>query len=140
MLINATNLPNSNEIPRSCSLNLAVKNFFCWFCNCCCCCCCWRFSLRLPCLGSEIFFSWGCWPPITRPFEQWPLLRWPPLIPPFGKSLWKINKGLLLYISNHVISLLFYCIPDPWTLLILDHQTQSTILMSAQAIGDLSMT
>ena len=89
MLISATNLPNSSEIPLSCSLNLALKNFFCWFCSCCC---CWRFSLRLPCLGSEIFFSWGCWPPITRPFEQWPLLRWPPLIPPFGKSLWKIHK------------------------------------------------
>ena len=105
MLISATNLPNSSEIPLSCSLNLALKNFFCWFCSCCC---CWRFSLRLPCLGSEIFLSWGCWPPITRPFEQWPLLRWPPLIPPFGKSLWKINKGLLLFQSCHKFTFLLY--------------------------------
>ena len=98
MLIKATNFPNSNEIPRSCSLNLAVKNFFCcWFWSCCC--CCWRFSLRLPCRGSEIFLSW---PPITRPLEQWPLLMWPPLTPPLGKSLWKIKRKSNCH-ASHIV-------------------------------------
>ena len=95
MLIRATNFPNSKEIPRSCSWNLAVKNFL--GCCCCCCCCC-LLLLRLPLLGRVILLGFSppfpvavdCGPPITIPLEQWPLLT--PGVLPDLKSLCNDKK------------------------------------------------